>query len=138
MVGIFSPLIWSLTLSILRKQPPKNPDGSFVSQTMYALNIGTCTDMMRQYEGLKSLACVRSHLRRAVYSMDKDSDATKPGGGEIIDTLPSEQLTKPSSVVSSVWDHLKNTTNPFQLSSIEKIMSGKVKENIALMQGTCI
>ena len=90
--------------------------------------------MMRQYEGLKSLACIRTNLKRAVYSSDKDEEGPKTNG-EIIDTLPSEQLVKPSSVCATVWNHLKKGTNPYQLSAIEKIMSGKVKENIALMQG---
>lgn len=111
--------------------PTKNPDGSFPSETMYMLNIGTSTDMMRQYEGLKSLACLKLNIKRAIYC----SDIEKIEHGDIIEELPSEPMTKPSCICSTVWDHLKKTTNPYQLSAIEKIMSGKVKDNIALLQG---
>jgi hypothetical protein len=99
---------------------------------VYLLNIGTSTDMMRQYEGLKSLACLKTNLKRAIYS---DGEG---GSGNIIDELPSEMPARPSSVCSHVWNHLNKTTNPYQLGAIEKIMSGKVKENIALMQGELI
>jgi hypothetical protein len=98
------------------------------------LNIGTCTDMIRQYEGLKSLSCLKSNIKRAIYCNDME----KFQCGDIIDELPSEPLTKPSCICSTVWDHLMETTNPFQLSAIEKIMSGKVKENIALLQGKIV
>ena len=69
--------------------------------------------------------------------MEKDNGGDNAPGG-IIDTLPSKKIMKPSSVCATVWDKLKDSTNPFQLSAIEKIMSGKVKDNIALMQGMCV
>ncbi len=103
---------------------------------MYALNIGTCTDMMRQYEGLKSLASIKSTLKKALFDLEKVNDDDKIAG-EMIDTVPSGNIPKPPSVCASVWDKLKRSTNPFQLSAIEKIMSGKMKDNIALMQGRC-
>jgi hypothetical protein len=90
--------------------------------------------MMRQYEGLKSLACVKSSLKKAIYSSGVEG-GDKSLSGNIIDELPSEPSARPSSVCAHVWNHLKQSTNPYQLASIEKIMSGKAKENIALMQG---
>ena len=90
---------------------------------------------MRQYEGLKSLACLKSNLKKAIYSSREGAGGSSDGN--IIDELPSEPTAKPSSVCSHVWDHLKQSTNPYQLASIEKIMSGRAKENIALMQGAC-
>jgi len=98
---------------------------------MYVMNIGTCTDMMRQYEGLKSLASLKSNIKRAIYSSDMDAIQQ----GNIIHELPPEPIAKPSCICSTVWDHLKETTNPYQLAAIEKIMSGRLKENIALLQG---
>lgn len=100
---------------------------------MFVMNIGTCTDMMRQYEGLKSLATVRSNLKKIIFTSETDSQHCKEG--EIIDSLQSEKLSKPTSICSTIWDQLKKSTNPFQLSAIERIMSGKMPENIALLQG---
>lgn len=97
---------------------------------MYALNIGTCTDMMRQYEGLKSLNCIGSHLKRAIFCRD----VIEPGR-ENLDTQVRQRTPKPTSVPQSLWNHLEKNTNSFQLSAIEKIMSGKVKNSIALLQG---
>ena len=97
---------------------------------MYALNIGTCTDMMRQYEGLKSLNCLGSHLKKAIFCRDMIDPS-----GENPDVQFTQQPPKPTSVPQSLWNHLDNTTNTFQLSAIEKIMSGKVKNSIALLQG---
>ena len=101
------------------------------------MNIGTCTDMMRQYEGLKSLSTIKANLKRAIFHANSANEG-KIATGEIIDALPKEKIIKPPSVCASVWDKLVRSTNPFQLSAIEKIMSGKLKDNIALMQGANI
>ena len=101
------------------------------------MNIGTCTDMMRQYEGLKSLSTIKANLKRAIFDASNANEG-KITSGEIIDALPKEKITKPPSVYANVWDKLVRSTNPFQLSAIEKIMSGKLKDNIALMQGADI
>lgn len=47
----------------------------------------------------------------------------------------SRPLPKPNSIEKLVWDHLKIVTNVFQLSFIQKVMSGKFKESIILLQG---
>ncbi len=91
--------------------------------------------MMRQYEGLKSLACVRPHLKRAIYHIPIEGEETGDKRGDVLDTEPMQTPSKPPSVVANVWTHLERTTNTFQLSAIEKIMAGKMKENIALLQG---
>ena len=101
-------------------------------QTMYALNIGTSTDMMRQYEGLKSLNNVKRHLQKTVFCKNS-SISDKPQNKSETNSIPT--INKPSSINSEVWEHLHSTLNPFQLSAIEKIMSGKAKENVALLQG---
>lgn len=102
-------------------------------QTMYALNIATVTDMMRQYEGLKSLLCVKKHLQRAVFTTTDSKTEALDNKFNDHQTIPL--LTKPSSIPVKVWDHLVSALNPFQVSTIEKIMSGKTKENISLLQG---
>ena len=94
---------------------------------VYLLNIGTSTDMMRQYEGLKSLACLKTNLKRAIYS---DGEG---GSGNMIDELPSEMPARPSSVCSHVWNHLNKTTNPYQLGAIEKIMSGFALDGVRFL-----
>ena len=120
---------------------------------MYAINIGTCTgkiitlsssvqnytfylmnsiltDMMRQYEALKSLDCIKTHLRRAVFCDQMENYQSLAN-----DTSGSPQPSKPSSVIQDVWEIISKQTNPFQLSAIEKVMMGKSKENITLLQG---
>jgi hypothetical protein len=100
---------------------------------MYVTNIGTSTDMMRQYEGLKSLACVKPHLKKAAYGSLEDGEEIT--AKEIIGDLPSSRLSKPRSIVGKVWDHLTENSNRYQLHAIENIMSGKLKDGIFLLQG---
>ncbi len=87
-------------------------------------------DMMRQYEALRSLDYVNDNLKSAIFCRPSSI------------TVHSKKLTnpvpaplKPSSVVSQVWDKVTKQTNQYQLSAIEKIASGRAKENIALLQG---
>jgi len=113
------------------EMPSRRGDGSFSQQKMYAMNIGTCTDMMRQYEALKSLDCIRPNLKKAIFcdAMERPSQ-----GDKIMSTVPP-QPEKPSSVISQVWDMVSKQTNPYQLSALESIMSAKAKHNITLLQG---
>jgi len=117
--------------------PQKNLDGSIRStcSTIYALNIGTITDTMRQYEALQSLRCLNRHLQKTVFSNSAKSTSTASSDGMVEETIDKSQIKKPSSVDADVWQHIGNSSNPYQLSSIEKIMSGKIKENVALIQG---
>ncbi len=85
--------------------------------------------MMRQYEALKSLECVKSNLKNAVFC-NRAERSTLP----IISETPP-QPSKPSSVIADVWDKISKQTNLYQLSAIETIMLGKAKENISLLQG---
>ena len=87
-------------------------------------------DMMRQYEALKSLECVKPYIKNAVFCSNKAERSSSPA---IPETLP--QPTRPSSVISDVWDKISAQTNPYQLYAIESIMLGKSKENITLLQG---
>eukprot|EP00555_Chaetoceros_dichaeta_P006839 CAMPEP_0198276122 /NCGR_PEP_ID=MMETSP1447-20131203/65141_1 /TAXON_ID=420782 /ORGANISM="Chaetoceros dichaeta, Strain CCMP1751" /LENGTH=1046 /DNA_ID=CAMNT_0043971043 /DNA_START=168 /DNA_END=3305 /DNA_ORIENTATION=- len=115
-----------------RDLPVKNPDGSIPPLKMYAMNIGTSTDMMRQYEGLKSLSSIKPNLQRAIFSNPEDKTySNKPSEG--ISTCL--KIKPPSAVPQGVWKHLISTMNTAQLSAVEKIMSGKVRENVALLQG---
>lgn len=113
--------------------PSKEADGSVKMEQMYVTNIGTSTDMMRQYEGLKSLACVKPHLKRAAYGLLEDGEVTP--SREIVEEVLSSRLSKPRSVVGKVWDHLTENSNKYQLYAIENIMSGKLKDGIFLLQG---
>jgi hypothetical protein len=113
--------------------PSKEADGSVKMELMYVTNIGTSTDMMRQYEGLKSLACVKPHLKRTAYGLLEGGEAIT--NREIISDVPSNHVSKPRSVVGKVWDHLMENSNKYQLFAIENIMSGKLKDGTFLLQG---
>ena len=93
--------------------------------------------MMRQYEALQSLKRLDPHLQKAVFSNSaKGTSTASPDGiGMVEETIDKSQIKKPSSVDTDTWRHLYDSSNPFQLSSIQKIMSGKIKENVALIQG---
>lgn len=101
-------------------------------QTYYVLNVGTCIDMMRQYEAIKSLSYIKPNLLRALLTYNEGEEPKK---GKIIEELPKVEVPKPRSLTNEIWDHLKKTTNKYQLAAIRMIMSGKAKENIALLQG---
>lgn len=113
--------------------PSKEADGSVKMELMYVTNIGTSTDMMRQYEGLKSLACVKPHLKRTAYGLLEGGEAI--ANKEIIPDVPLNHVSKPRSVVGKVWDHLTENSNKYQLFAIENIMSGKLKDGTFLLQG---
>ena len=91
--------------------------------------------MMRQYEALQSLRCLNPHLQKAVFSYSAKGTSTASSDGMVEEIIDKSQIKKPSSVDADTWRHLYDSSNPFQLSSIEKIMSGKIKENVALIQG---
>jgi hypothetical protein len=89
-------------------------------------------DMMRQYEGLKSLDCIKANLKRAVFCNSiKGSAVSKKS----ITSETPPQPAKPSSVIAQVWSMISKQTNPYQLSAIETVMLGKVKDNVTLLQG---
>jgi len=119
--------------------PVKNPDGSLPPLKVYAMNVSTSTEMMRQYEGLKSLAHIKRHLQRAIFHNPQDnhySNGRLPGGeGPTTPSAPPPEIKPPSVVPQGVWKHLTETMNWAQLSTVEKLMSGKMRENVALLQG---
>ena len=93
-----------------------------------------CPDMMRQYEALKSLDHIKDNLKSAVFC--KPSKSCNSQDDKKAMNSPSHPLiNKPPSVISQVWDKIIQQTNPFQLSAIEKVASGKAKNNITLLQG---
>ena len=71
-------------------------------------------DITRQYEAIKSLACLKPHLRKAIFC-----PASTPI--DYPSVLPTPRPVKPTSVTSQVWKVIQSETNPFQLSSIEKV-----------------
>ncbi len=87
--------------------------------------------MMRQYEALKSLGCLKSNLRRAVFCEQMEGSDHNPSIVPDINIQPN----KPASVISDVWDVISRQTNAYQLSTVESVMLGKGKENVTLLQG---
>jgi len=110
--------------------PSRKGDGTFLQQEMFAVNIGTCTDMMRQYEALKSLECIKPNIKNAIFCLNRTE---RPSSSTIPETLT--QPSKPSSVIADVWNKISAKTNIYQLHAIETIMLGKAKDNISLLQG---
>ena len=87
---------------------------------------------MRQYEGLKSLDCIKANLRRAVFcNMDEGFSSERK---LIVSEIPPQPV-KPASVITKVWKTISEKTNAYQLSTIESVMLGKAKENVTLLQG---
>lgn len=43
--------------------------------------------------------------------------------------------TRPRSLPTDIWSSLQRNHNPYQLSSISKVVSGSCKNNICLIQG---
>ena len=85
--------------------------------------------MMRQYEGLKSLTSIKPNLQRFIFS-NADNKPQASNGSSVCQT--SKLL---SVVPRSVFKHLTSTLNDAQLLAVQKIMTGKVRENVALLQG---
>ena len=89
-------------------------------------------DMMRQYEGLKSLDCIKPNLRRAVFC--DTGEGTSSERKLTVSEIPPEPV-KPASVIAKVWEIIFEQNNKYQLSAIESVMLGKAKENVTLLQG---
>ena len=114
--------------------PPKMPNGVIKPQTMHAMNVGTVTTSMREYESLISIDYLKSHLKELIFG---DKLPTKTTQDTIKKELISDtsQLKKPSSIQTNIWDHLSSSLNYYQMSAIEKLLSGKMKDNVMLIQG---
>ena len=132
--------------------PPLGPDGFLVgNQVMYALHIGTSKHVSRQYEGLKSTAYLKEHLKKAIFYRDQNLSTNAEVGISFtnvssLSTLMGDKICerdlecpsntyKPPSVPYSVWDQLSQVLDPPQLSVISKVMNRKSKENISLILG---
>ena len=76
---------------------------------------------MRQYEALQSLRCLNPHLQKTIFSNSAKGTSTASSDGMVEETIDKSQIKKPSSVDADVWQHIGNSSNPYQLSSIEKI-----------------
>lgn len=88
--------------------------------------------MMRQYEALRSLDHIKDNLKNAVFC-NLAKNCIAQDRKKVVE--PPPHPLKPPSVISQVWDKIAQQTNPYQLSAIEKVASGKAKDNITLLQG---
>ena len=120
--------------------PAVVPGGGIESERAYIMYIGSASDIMRQYEGMKSLSFVKDHLQRAVFC---SGDAGKRNRTASMDSVgateagesPTPTLSKPSTIPDYVWRQISGSLNQVQLRSIHRIMEGKSRENVALLQG---
>lgn len=114
--------------------PKLIPGGGVMPQSVHVMYIGSATNIIRQYEGMKSLAFVNSHLQRAVFceNLTRKSNPINTSKNQ---TASKTEVEKPSTVPHFVWHATKSCLNHVQLHAISKIMEGKSKENISLIQG---
>ena len=120
--------------------PAVIPGGGIESERAYIMYIGSASDIMRQYEGMKSLSFVKDHLQRAVFCSGdagkRNRTASMDSVGAIEAGEPSTStLSKPATIPDYVWRQIGDSLNQVQLRSIHRIMEGKSRENVALLQG---
>ena len=120
--------------------PAVVPGGGIESERAYIMYLGSASDIMRQYEGMKSLSFVKDHLQRAVFCSE---DAGKRNRTASMDSVgateagesPTPTLSKPATIPDYIWRQIGGSLNQVQLRSIHRIMEGKSRENVALLQG---
>ena len=119
--------------------PTVVPGGGIESQRAFIMHIGSASDIMRQYEGMKSLSFVKDHLQRAVFC---SGDTNKRNRAVSMDSIgatgagaATSALDKPATIPDYVWLKICASLNQIQLRSIHRIMEGKSRENVALLQG---
>jgi hypothetical protein len=84
-----------------------------------------CVDILRQYEGITSIANIRQELQDVVYCRPMDRDTS----------TSDLQAKKPGSLPSDIWESLLLTLNPYQASIVSKVMNGNQKGSCFLLQG---
>jgi len=119
--------------------PQVIPGGGIESTRAFVMHIGSASDIMRQYEGMKSLSFVKDHLQRAIFCSPLDG-RKKTESFDCVDMnnepeSPQDDISKPATIPDYVWRKIQSSLNGFQLRAIHKIMEGKSKENVALLQG---
>jgi len=87
------------------------------------ISIGSTTNIIRQYEAIKSLPYLKPHLQKALFT-SYITDSSKPAA-----------TTKPRSLPVDIWKSLTNSHNSYQLSSISRVLTGSCRENLCLVQG---
>ena len=119
--------------------PAVVPGGGIESQKAFVMHIGSASDIMRQYEGMKSLSFVKDHLQRAVFC---SGDAIKRNRAVSMDSVggtgagaATSAMDKPATIPDYVWRKICASLNQVQLRCIHRIMEGKSRENVALLQG---
>mmetsp|Transcript_14261 Transcript_14261/g.21959 ORF Transcript_14261/g.21959 Transcript_14261/m.21959 type:complete len:796 (+) Transcript_14261:1-2388(+) len=121
--------------------PSMTADGSMEYQQLKILCIGNVCPTIREYEGIKGSGYISSHLRRTLYGKPSDFEDDIVGSGESSGSLTQHTkqnipaIRRPPSLPENIWASLSRDLNPYQLSSIEKVMSGKTNNNIMLLQG---
>lgn len=103
--------------------PHKN--GHLVSDNaiLTLMSCGSTTNVVRQFEAIKSLPYLSPHLQRALFSSFIDNPSK------------AASTTRPRSLPVDVWRHLTNSHNSFQLKSISQVLTGSCRENVCLVQG---
>lgn len=118
--------------------PSMAADGLLEYQQLQILCIGNVCPTIREYEGIKGSGHISSHLRRTLYGKLTDLDDGVVGSGESASLTDRAQniptIRRPQSLPEKIWDALSRELNPYQLSSIEKVMVGKTKNNMMLLQ----
>lgn len=128
--------------------PIVNPDGSVQRQVMHILFLGSVITTLREFDGLKGLSAINRHLQRAIFCANlKPPPPRAMATAQIAITNNSRASTsddnvpldphapsRPSSLSQSFWNRICAKLNQYQAAAIEKFMSGKIKENVFLLQ----
>lgn len=103
--------------------PHKNGHIVHENAILTVMCCGSTTNVVRQFEAIKSLPYLSPHLKRALFS-------------SFIDNPPkTASTTKPRSLPIDIWRYLTNSHNSFQLKAISQVLTGSCRENVCLVQG---
>lgn len=93
------------------------------------ISLGSCGNAVKQFEAIKSINTLKPHLQAAIYTSNFTEKVV------LTPILTKENIPKPRSVPTGIWNSLKKSCNTYQLSAISDVLSGKCKNNVGLIKG---
>lgn len=113
-----------------RLLPRTTMNGKLEVHSLDVMYISSVCTSIREYEGIKGVSSISSHLKKVIFNRSKHEL-------QCIANISNAEgfVRKPSMLSPSVWKALSEQLNSYQLAPIEKLMTGKVKNNFMLLQG---
>ncbi len=109
--------------------PAMTLNGTYEKQIIHLMRLGSVCTSIREYEGIKGTRSIGAHLKRVIYNKKQEKVDEQPRSNK------EPVVKRPSCLSFEIWNRLKATLNIFQLSSVEKLMNGKIPNNFMLLQG---